>query len=548
MHAVHSLALLAAVTALSCSTFSASAQLPQLDRDVYVTGLSSPVDLVQDPSNRDVQYVVEQGGRIRVVLDGVLQGTDFINVSGLISFGGERGLLGLAFPADYETDGRFYLNYTASGTGATHIVRFNRDPNNPLRGDINSREIILTVAQPFENHNAGDLDFGPDGMLYIPLGDGGSGGDPGNRAQTPSTLLGKVLRIDVSPETGYDIPADNPFVDDDPIDALEEIWAFGTRNPYRFSFDNVNLGGTGAMVIGDVGQMAFEEHNYEPAGEGGRNYGWRRFEGFSVFSAGTVLAYEPHQPPILVYDRNAGRSTTGGYIYRGRALGCNHIGRYFYADFITGRVWSAGLTFDKNGEVTNVSIVDHTADLGGVGNVSSFGEDADGELYIVNYSGTVYKLVPQEPTTIASVNPQFGTIVSGGVAELLECDGEKLIMQSAFGFLSSEPNIATLHVIANSQADPAVSLDLYIKTRDNNPLGMADLRMYDYVADRFVKVGNHPTSTTMQLYVFKNISDPDRFLRNDGQIRLRSKHVVVATFSVQGFRAEYDLIQIVANE
>ena len=293
----------------------AAAQLPAIQSATYVGGLSSPVGMVQDPSDPAVQFVVQQGGLIRVIRNGVLQGTNFLNLTSSIAGGGERGLLGLAFPSDYARTGPVLRElHPQPVTAHTVVARFLRSAANPLVADPNSRFDLLwpaqpdmatdngcaafastpqrAICQPFSNHNGGKIAFGPDGYLYIGMGDGGSGGDPQNQAQRPGTLLGKMLRIDVSvPDSdtrGYRIPADNPFVGVSALAAatLDEIWAFGLRNPWRFTFDPTWLGGTGAMLIGDVGQSAFEEIDYEPARLGGRNYGWRLREGAHDFNAG----------------------------------------------------------------------------------------------------------------------------------------------------------------------------------------------------------------------------------------------------------------------
>jgi glucose/arabinose dehydrogenase len=261
------------------------------------------------------------------------------------------------------------------------------------------------IVQPFANHNGGHLAFGPDGLLYIGLGDGGSGNDPDHRAQNPNTLLGKMLRIDTnvpdSDNFGYRIPADNPFTGAHP--ALDEIWAFGLRNPWRYNFDNVAQGGTGALVIADVGQNRYEEIDYEPRGRGGRNYGWRNREGAHDNVRSLPPAYVPLIDPIFEYERTDGGSVTGGFVYRGARLGASFRGRYFFGDFVSGRVWSIALTIDGNGEARATDRRDHTAELGGssvLGSVSSFGVDADGELYVVNYSGTIVKITAtlQAPT------------------------------------------------------------------------------------------------------------------------------------------------------
>ena len=376
--------------------------LAQLVSRTIVSGLTAPLGFVQDPSDPAVQYVVEQGGRIRVLRAGVLQADDFLNLSGSILSGGERGLLGLVFPPDYATSGRFYVNFT-NPQGHTVIARFRRSAN-PLVADHASRfdlswGPLRYIEQPYSNHNGGHLAFGPDGHLYIGMGDGGSGNDPQHFAQNPQSRLGKFLRIDVSvPDTdpiGYRIPPDNPFIGS----ALPEIWSFGLRNPWRFSFDDPTFGGTGALVIADVGQNAWEEVDYEPRNRGGRNYGWRNREGAHPNVQTLPPAFTPLIDPIHEYDRTSGSSITGGFVYRGRLMGAAMRGRYFFADFISGRIWSIALTLDAAGEATASGLIEHTVELGGtagLGNISSFGVDASGELYIVSYSrGEVLQLLGQ---------------------------------------------------------------------------------------------------------------------------------------------------------
>jgi glucose/arabinose dehydrogenase len=405
----------------------AAAQLPSIQSATYVGGLNSPVGMVQDPSDPAVQYVVQQGGLIRVIRNGALQGTNFLNLTSAIAGGGERGLLGLAFPSDYARTGRFYVNFTRAGDGHTVVARFLRSAANPLVADSNSRFDFLwpaqpdmatangcaafasspqrAICQPFSNHNGGKIAFGADGYLYIGMGDGGDGGDPQNQAQRPGTLLGKMLRIDVSvPDTdtrGYRIPADNPFVGSSALAAetLDEVWSFGLRNPWRFTFDPTWLGGTGAMLIGDVGQGAWEEISYEPARLGGRNYGWRVREGNHDFNAGTTPAFTPLIPAIHEYTdgfgTNGSTSITGGYVYRGTALGAAFRGRYFYADYISGRLASIALTVDPvTREATASDFQDHTAAFNSGGNISSIDIDANGEIYVVKYGGEIRRLLP----------------------------------------------------------------------------------------------------------------------------------------------------------
>jgi glucose/arabinose dehydrogenase len=384
----------------------------QLRARVQASGFTIPLAFVQDPLDRGIQLVVQQNGHVRVIQNGRVLPDDFLDVSAAIVSGGEQGLLGLAFAPDTATSARFFINYT-DRSGDTVVARYRRSA--PTKADPASRFDLrwggpggrTTIAQPFANHNGGNLVFGPDGYLYIGMGDGGSAGDPGNRAQTPSELLGKMLRIDVGvPDdhpTGYQIPPDNPFVGGSPMAARPEIWAFGLRNPWRYSFDDPAHGGTGALVIADVGQDLWEEIDYEPANRGGRNYGWRLREGAHNYDLSKPPAFQPLVEPIYEYGHTVGQSITGGYVYRGSALPANFRGRYFFADFTQGRVWSLALTIDPSTREASASDArEHTAELGGPFNVSSFGVDADGELYLVSYSaGRILKIVglPAAPST-----------------------------------------------------------------------------------------------------------------------------------------------------
>lgn len=397
----------AKLASLTGSIALAVAAHSQLAAQLYVQGLSSPVAMVQDPTFANVQYVVQQGGRVRVIQNGALQSFDYINVSGMISTGGERGLLGMEFAPDYTTSGNVYFNFT-DPAGSTQIARFTRNSSNPLIADISSRYDILNISQPFSNHNGGTIRFGEDGYLYIGMGDGGSGYDPGNRAQDKNSLLGKMLRIDPSkddfpgdPLKNYGIPPNNPFLDGWPTNALPEIWSFGLRNPWKWTFDKTSRGGTGAMIIADVGQVSWEEIDYEPMGRGARNYGWSAREGLhGVPVAIKPVGYLPLQNPIFEYGRSVGKSITGGYVYRGSVLGPTYYGRYFFADFVDSKLWSLGLIINGSGEASAGTFIEHTSELGGsanLANVSSIDIDSAGELYVVSYGGgKILKIVKQQ--------------------------------------------------------------------------------------------------------------------------------------------------------
>ncbi|MDA1259927.1 MAG: PQQ-dependent sugar dehydrogenase, partial [Planctomycetota bacterium] len=297
--------------------------------EFVVGGLSKP-NLVTHAPGDDASrlFIVTQPGQIRLYSGGALLPTPFIDLSAQLVYGGEQGLLGLAFHPHYETNGFFFVNYTEASSGDTVIERFQVDPNNADVAMAGSGLVILQIDQPYTNHNGGWIDFGPDGYLYVAMGDGGSGGDPGNRAQSGSSLLGKMLRLDVDKPAGglnYGIPPSNPFVGDPNF--LDEIWSYGLRNPWRCDFDSL----TGDLWIADVGQSAWEEIDFEPAGSGGRNYGWRIMEGGHCFNPSSGCNTAGLELPIHEYDRSGGRcSVIGGFLYRGREMANMH-GRYFFS-------------------------------------------------------------------------------------------------------------------------------------------------------------------------------------------------------------------------
>lgn len=391
-----------------CVVYRPAPAEAQLRTVAYASGFSSPIAFEQDPSDPAMQYVAEQRGVIRVIRHGVVQATPFLNISSLVLCCGERGLLGLAFPPDYGSTGRFYVNYTRAGDGRVVVARYRRSVN-PLVAESQGVPLVWSTGEdsirhPQSNHNAGCMAFGADGYLYIAQGDGGGGGDPENNAQNTDELLGKILRIDVNVPDGHSqgfvVPAGNADL------PRPEIWSLGWRNPWKFSFDEPSRGGTGAMLVADVGQGAWEEIDYEPAGRSGRNYGWRVREGAHPYTGSTTA---PLVDPVFEYDHTVGRSITGGYVYRGMAIPAVR-GRYFFADYVTRRVWSLNLRVNTTtGEAspsTAADLVEHTADLGGstvLGGISGFGVDAAGELYIINYSaGIILKVVgaPAAPTNV----------------------------------------------------------------------------------------------------------------------------------------------------
>ena len=376
-----------AIPLLACSeTAAPDGHEPVLATEVVVQGLESPLFLTA-PEGDDRLFVVERGGRVVIVDNSVALPQPFLDLSSLITAGGEQGLLGLAFHPDYATNGHFFVNYTDADDASTEVVRYtvSADPN---VADPVTDVPIISVAQPYTNHNGGMIAFGPDGMLYIGMGDGGSaglGGDPENQAQRPETLLGSMLRLDVDGGTPYVIPADNPFVGH--ASYREETWAYGLRNPWRWSFDRQ----TGDMYIGDVGQNAREEISFQPVSSaGGENYGWRIMEGTACHNPPSGCPTTDLTLPIHDYSLAPGCAVTGGYVYRGSALP-DLVGRYFFGDFCAG--WISSFTVVA-GQVQGLE--DHSADTGTIPALASFGEDGHGELYAVSLGGTVYRLVPPE--------------------------------------------------------------------------------------------------------------------------------------------------------
>jgi glucose/arabinose dehydrogenase len=348
-----------------------------LTLEPVVSGLNVPLYLTA-PAGDPRLFIVEKDGLIRIFKNGALLGTPFLDVTGLTTKGSEQGLLGMAFAPDYATSGRFYISYTTpgpSGGGTSVIARYHVSAN-PDVADPASDTTILTMAQPEVNHNGGGIGFGPDGMLYIGMGDGGGGGDPMETGQDRTDLLASMLRLDVS-GASYTSPASNPFAASGTF--RHELWNYGLRNPWRWSFDRV----TGDLYIADVGQEQYEEVDVQPAGSaGGENYGWNIMEGSHCYQSascdrsGITL-------PVVTYGHGSGCAVTGGYVYRGAAAP-EVQGHYFYSDNCSGFLrsfrWSAGTVTDKK-EWSQLNL----------SGVNSFGEDGSGELYIMTYDGSLYR-------------------------------------------------------------------------------------------------------------------------------------------------------------
>jgi glucose/arabinose dehydrogenase len=343
--------------------------------------LNFPLYLTAPAGDLSRLFIVERAGVVRIVKDGALLPTPFLDISSQVSLVAEQGLLGMAFDPDYASNGRFVVHYT-DPLGDTRVSLFHVSTD-PDVADAGTEQVILTADQPFENHNGGEVSFGPDGFLYLGLGDGGSSGDPHGRGQDLTDLLGSILRIDVRSTTPYAIPPDNPFVG--VAGARSEVWSYGLRNPWRFSFDRA----TGDLYIADVGQSLSEEIDVSPALEGGGkglNYGWNRMEGAHCFGvetcdqAGLTL-------PTFEYGHGDGCSVTGGYVYRGGAIP-DLQGQYFFADYCGGWVRSFRYSGGVATELTE------WPSLSPGGSIVSFGEDAAGELYVIEADGRVSKVVP----------------------------------------------------------------------------------------------------------------------------------------------------------
>lgn len=343
------------------------------------SGFTKPVYLTHAGDGTGRHFVVEQAGRILILKDGAISSTPFLDIVSIVgSSANEQGLLTVAFHPDYRNNGFFFVNYTDK-QGDTVIARYQVSTDNPEVADPNSAKILLTIDQPYANHNGGQVLFGPDGYLYIGMGDGGAANDPENRAQSLNTLLGKILRIDVDSGDPYGIPETNPFVNR--REASPEIWSYGWRNPWRFSFDRA----TGDLYVADVGQNQYEEVHVELAGtEGGRNYGWRLMEGQHCFNpAECDPAAQGLILPVAEYDHSLGCSVTGGYVYRGKQFPSLE-GVYFYGDYCSGIIW--GLRYEGNEQWSQAEL------LRSEETISSFGQDEAGELYLVDHRGDILQV------------------------------------------------------------------------------------------------------------------------------------------------------------
>lgn len=356
-----------------------NAPVTSISLDLVTEGFEQPTYLTHATDER--LFITEQSGRIWIILDGQKSSEPFLDIRQQVGSAAlEQGLLSVAFHPNYSANGYFYVNYT-DRAGDTVIARYQVSEANTNRADEESEMVVLAVNQPYANHNGGQIQFGPDGYLYIGMGDGGSAGDPGNNGQNPATLLGSMLRIDVDGPEPYSIPPDNPFTANN--SARDETWATGLRNPWRFSFDRLN----GDMYIADVGQNQWEEVNFQSfLDPGGANYGWKDLEGNHCYASepcdtfGLVL-------PVTEYSQiEGGCSVTGGYIYQGTAYP-SLKGNYFFGDYCSGIVWSLFRLPDGSWQTTKLTQIR--------ANIASFGEDAAGEIYILDhFNGAIYQIKP----------------------------------------------------------------------------------------------------------------------------------------------------------
>lgn len=362
---------------LSIRTGYGQEPFPRIVLEQVFSGLDAPVSL--QSCNDDRIFIVEKEGRIKIGYpDGTVRDSAFLDISDHVVSGGERGLLGLAFPPDYKQSGTFYVNYTSEPDAYTTIsrIRVSADSNRAVEA---TEEVLLSIKQPFSNHNGGNLEFGPDGYLYIGMGDGGSGGDPLNNSQNKLSYLGKMLRIDVRNSPGYDIPADNPFVNN--FEYLPEIWSLGLRNPWRFKFDERN----GDLWIADVGQNKWEEIDFESAGDGGNNYGWRCYEGFESYNLEGCQDANQYEFPVVVFDHDAGNCSITGGVVNIKDPNSSLYGYYYSADYCSGQFW--GTKRNEDLTFTTIELANP-----GFSKFVAFGYDLDKNIYVARDNGKIYRI------------------------------------------------------------------------------------------------------------------------------------------------------------
>jgi len=442
---LHDSAVISVFFAFAASLASpASAQ--GLSTEIVVTGLSSPLDLESPPGDSRL-FIAEQSGRIRIVENGVLLGTPYYDGSGLVAFGSFTGLRGIAFHPDYANNGYCYIAYdeVTSGAGDVVIDRLTVMGGNANQANPASRVEIMRVSQTFAWHGGGDMAFGSDGFFYTAFGDGhGQGFDPHCAAQDGSTLRGKMVRLDLDSAFPYAIPASNPFVGNGSV--LDEVWALGMRHPWRWSFDSAN----GDLYIADVGQSGQEEIDFIAAGTSGQNFGWKVMEGTLCNSTSACGAVAPcndssYTDPIFTQPTGLNCSITGGFVYRGSAIPAEQ-GNYFFGAYCSGAVW----TFGYDG-VSVSGLTQRNSELGmNFTNLTSFGQDAFGELYLIQQNGTVRKIVPECPPP---TNYCTGALNSSGTNAVMGSFGSQSVSANGFNLTCDQavPNITGLFFFGPNQ-------------------------------------------------------------------------------------------------
>jgi len=523
------------------------------------SGLSSPTFVTFAPGDTTRLFITERGGNIKILNLGTgtvttfMTSTQLSSANGLTS-GGERGLLGLAFDPNYATNRRFYVNYTGTN-GHTFVRSFVTQAGNPNLVDGNNNAAnILNFNQDFSNHNGGWIGFGPDGHLYIATGDGGSGNDPNNRALDRSQWLGKMLRI--TPNTtsagGYTIPSSNPFAGDGLATTRDEIWAYGLRNPWRNSFDRQ----TGDLYIGDVGQNAREEVNFQAAGTaGGVNYGWRQWEGIAStsLSGSSNQGTTPKTNPIFDYPQNSsnGQCVTGGYVYRGPLSVLQ--GFYFYGDYV-GRTLRS---FQFNGAPssswngTNVInqidwtlIAKNSAGTNIRGSWSSFGEDAIGNFYAVDLAGGVIHRFSAAtlPVDLTQIQMLSGAIFAGTINDLRTSNNAFLTTSGATRLRQPgiEPKLE-MGVWAVYSGASANTMSVSIESRIGAPQGEAEILAMNWNTEQYETIGKYKVTSTESTKKYSGL-DASKYINKAGEIELRVRHYIPSTS--KSFDSIFDHIQI----
>ncbi len=474
-------------------SFKATAQaVPVISFQSLHTGLSSPVDIVNAADGSNRIFIVEQRGTVRIRQNGALLPQNFLNITAVTLNSGEQGFLSMAFHPDYENN-RYFFVYYNNLAGAVTIARYQTDAGNPNHADSTTGVILMTIPKPFTNHNGGKLNFGVDGNLYFGTGDGGSGGDPNNYSQNGNSLLGKMIRINVdnfSTFPYYTIPASNPYVSNPAV--LDEIWSLGLRNPWRWSFDKQ----TNDMWIADVGQGAWEEIDFRPAGAtGGRNYGWRCYEGNHGYNTSGCLPQASYDSAIFEYPHNnttGGFSVTGGYVYRGSEFSFLQ-GYYICADYVSGNGWLIKANETGGGFSGTIQPF--------ITNLSSFGEAEDGTLYAVRLSGTFYKVNALNPIPLKLIS--FNGKNNIGTASLRWIT-ENEHMAKAFDVEQSNDGINFTNagtVLAKNTVVTNVYTFLQSPVATYYRLKMIDLDN-KFVYSPIIKLGNAQTATA---WIYPNL-------------------------------------------